>query len=96
MTYVLVAHWRARDGEADKIAELLPELVQACKREPGVITFIAHRSRTDPDEFLLYEQYRDEAAYLEHQTTAHFKTLVLERAVPLLAQRQRLPFNIVA
>jgi len=96
MTYVIAAHWRARDGEAETIAELLPELVQACKAEPGVIEFIAHRSPSDPNDFFLYEQYRDEAAFIEHQKTAHFKALVLERAVPRLAERERLPFSILA
>lgn len=96
MTYVIAALWRARDGEADRIAALLPELVAACRNEPGVIEFIAHRSRDDANAFLLYEQYRDEAAYRAHQATGHFKRLVLEQAVPLLAERQRLPFAIIA
>ena len=95
MPYVIVALWRARDGEAEELAKLLPELVRACKSEPGVIEFIAHRSRNDPNEFLLYEQYRDEAAFKEHQQTAHFRTLVLDRAVPRLANRERLPFQII-
>ena len=95
MTYVIAAHWRARDGEAETIAALLPELVRACKTEPGVIEFIAHRSHDDPHKFFLYEQYRDEAAFAEHQRTEHFKALVLDRAIPLLVERQRLPFRIL-
>ena len=96
MTYVIAAHWRARDGEAETIATLLPELVHACKQEPGVIEFIAHRSHADPRDFFLYEQYRDEAAFAEHQKTPHFKSLVLEQAVPRLAGRERMPYHILA
>jgi quinol monooxygenase YgiN len=96
MTYVIAAQWRARDGEADKIARLLPELVRECKAEPGVIEFIAHRSPDDPNEFFLYEQYRDEAAFKTHQATPHFKRLVLEGAVPLLEKRIRMPLRILA
>jgi len=44
---------------------------------------------------VLYEQYRDEAAFLEHQQTEHFKRLVLERALPILAHRERVPFNVL-
>ena len=85
----------SRAGEADELARLLPELVRACRSEPGVIEVIAHRSRDDPNEFLLYERYRDEAAFKEHQQTAHFRTWVLDRAVPRLANRERLPFQII-
>ena len=95
MPYVIVARWRARDGEAEELAKLLPELVRTCKSESGVVEFIAHRSYDDPNEFLLYEQYRDEAAFKAHQQTAHFRTLVLDRAVPRLANRERLAFQII-
>ena len=44
---------------------------------------------------LLYEQYESEQAFRDHQQTPHFKRLVLERAVPLLARRERQAFTIV-
>jgi quinol monooxygenase YgiN len=56
---------------------------------------MAQRSNDDPDEFLLYEQYESEQAFRDHQQTAHFKSLVLERAVPLLAHRERQAFTIL-
>jgi quinol monooxygenase YgiN len=95
MTYVIVARWQARDGERDKIESILRELVQECRKEQGVRQFVAHRSFERPDEFLLYEQYESEQAFLDHQQTAHFKTLVLEQAAPRLAHRERLPFGIL-
>src|SRR5262249_31421142 len=55
----------------------------------------AQRSTDDPDEFLLYEQYESEQAFRDHQQTPHFKRLVLEQAVPLLARRERQAFTIV-
>ena len=48
---------------------------------------VAQRSNDDPYEFLLYEQYESEQAFRDHQQTPHFKRLVLERAVPMLARR---------
>jgi quinol monooxygenase YgiN len=95
MTYVIVARWQAREGEGEQIESILRDLVQESRREPGVKQFIAHRSHEKPNDFLLYEQYENEQAFLDHQQTAHFKTLVLERAVPLLAHRERLPFAIL-
>jgi quinol monooxygenase YgiN len=95
MTYVIVARWKAREGEGETIASILRDLVPECRREPGVRQFIAHRSHDNPNDFLIYEQYENEQAFIDHQQTVHFKTMVLERAVPLLAHRERLPFAIL-
>jgi quinol monooxygenase YgiN len=95
MSYVIIARWQVRDGERDKVESILSELVPESRREPGVIHFIAHRSHDNPNDFLLYEQYVNEQAFIDHQQTAHFKTLVLERALPLLAHRERLSFAVL-
>ena len=47
------------------------------------------RSHDDPHDLLLYEVYASEDAFAAHQRTEHCKTLVLERAVPLLEVRER-------
>lgn len=94
MTHVIVARWRPRKGEIGKIEGILRELARQIRQEPGNLLFIVNRSRDDPDEFLLYEQYVSEQAFLEHRQTPHFKTLVLERAVPLLERREIQSFSI--
>jgi len=90
----MVAYWRPRAGQAEKIEAILRELVTAVRREPGNIQFVVNRSHDDPNEFLLYEQYTSEQAFRDHQQTAHFKTLVLERAVPLLERRERHGYSV--
>jgi len=89
MTYVMVAYWRPRAGQSEEIEAILRELAAAVRQEPGNLQFVVNRSHDDPNEFLLYEQYASEQAFRDHQQTAHFKTLVLERAVPLLEWRER-------
>jgi quinol monooxygenase YgiN len=94
MTHVVVARWRPRDGQIDKIEAILRELAREIRREPGNLQFIVNRSRDDPNEFLLYEQYVSEQAFLDHRQTPHFKTLVLEQAVPLLERREIHTFSV--
>jgi hypothetical protein len=60
MPYVIVARWRPRDGERDRIEAILRELVSEVRKEPGNLAFVAQRSNDDPYEFLLYEQYERE------------------------------------
>jgi quinol monooxygenase YgiN len=93
MAYTIVAKWRALEGQLHNIEAILHELSRKVREEPGNLQFVVHRSCDDPSEFLLYEQYSSEDAFREHQRTAHFKTLVLERAVPLLARRERTAYS---
>ena len=95
MTYVIVARWRCRAGEAAKIDAILQELVPAIRAEPGNVSFTAHRSHEDPNEYLLYEQYKSEQAFLDHRQLPHFKQLVLEGVVPLLEKREITAFSIL-
>ncbi len=94
MTYVMVARWQPRKGESEAIESILRELAAAVRREPGNLQFSVHRSREDPNDFLLYEIYASEDAFRDHQRTEHFKRLVLERAVPLLKLRERRAYSV--
>ena len=49
----------------------------------------AARSIDDPDVFVLYEEYEDEAALLAHRETSHFKELIEGVVVPVLLSRER-------
>ncbi len=88
MPHVVVAYWRPRDGQTEKVEAILRELAKEIRREPGNLQFTVNRSRDNPNEFLLYEQYKSEQAFLDHRQTPHFKALVLEGAVPLLERRE--------
>jgi quinol monooxygenase YgiN len=95
MSYVMVARWRPHEGETKKIEAILRELAMAIRQEPGNVQFTVYRDRDDVNEFLLYEVYSSEEAFRQHQQTEHFKSLVLERAVPLLSVRERRAYSVV-
>jgi quinol monooxygenase YgiN len=89
MAYVLVARLTARDGEQDRAAELIGRLAEASSAEPGNVHYIPHRDPEDPRVFLMYEQYRDEAAFEEHGQTEHFQSIALGELFPLMEARER-------
>jgi quinol monooxygenase YgiN len=95
MSYVMIARWQPREGEAEKIEAILRELAAAIRQEPGNVQFTVHRGCEAADELLLYEVYTSEEAFRQHQLTEHFKRLVVERAVPLLSLRERRAYSIV-
>jgi quinol monooxygenase YgiN len=89
MAYVVVARMITRDGEQDRAAQIIEELVPASREEPGVIQYVAHRDPEDPRVFLMYEQYRDEAAFEEHGKTEHFTRLGPGALFGLMEDRRR-------
>jgi quinol monooxygenase YgiN len=89
MAYVVVATWRAREGEADAIAGILRRVVPIFRAEPACRQFVAHRSVDDPRTFFLYEQYDDEAGFDAHAASDTVRTHVVGDAVPRLEDRRR-------
>jgi quinol monooxygenase YgiN len=74
MAHVLtvVAKLRAASGKGDALAALLTEQAAVVRsEEPGCLVYRPHRSARDPDVFLFYEAYRDEAALDAHRRAPH-------------------------
>jgi len=90
MAYVVCAKWTAKDGEEDRLAEIIEEMTGPSREESGNLYYQAHRSPDNPRLFFLYEQYADEAGYEAHMASEHFTRLVKEEAIPnILEDRER-------
>jgi quinol monooxygenase YgiN len=89
MAFVLVARMTTREGEQDRAAELIDQLAAASRDEPGNLNYIPHRDPENPRVFMIYEQYRDKAAFEEHGQTDHFKSIGAGELFPLMEERQR-------
>lgn len=89
MVFVVVAKWRAKEGEADKVEEAIRKLAPLSRREPGNLLYQPHRDPEDPNLFFFYEQYAGEAGYKAHTESEHFQELGFGTAIPLLESRER-------
>ncbi|GAB6986532.1 putative quinol monooxygenase [Nocardioides pyridinolyticus] len=87
MGHVIVATWKAKPGERDKVIKLLNEVTPGNRNEPKMVHFQAQVSTTDPDTIVLYEHYTDPSGYEDHRATQAFQERVLGEAIPLLAER---------
>jgi len=68
----VVAKIRAAKGKGDALAALLAEQAAVVREaEPGCLVYRPHRSTRDPDLFVFYEQYRDQAAFDAHRKAPH-------------------------
>jgi len=68
----VVARIRAAKGKGDVLAALLKEQAAVVRKaEPGCLVYRPHRSTKDPDVFIFYEQYKDDAAFDAHRKASH-------------------------
>ena len=92
---LVVAQWEAKDGQADRVAEILSRFLPEAQSEPGAKLLLISRAKDHPAQFLFYELFRDEAAFKAHQDSAHFKTHIAGQALALLAKRERTHYALL-
>jgi quinol monooxygenase YgiN len=93
---VLVAKYTVKPGMGDQVAAALKEMAPLVKEgEPGCALYQANRAQDNPDFFLLYEHYVDEAALQAHRETPHFKRIIEGIVAPLLDKRERELYTLV-
>lgn len=72
MSFVRLVHVHVRPEHAAAFVEATGRNHAGSIREPGNVRFDVLRSVEDPDRFVLYEWYVDEAAAAAHKETAHY------------------------
>jgi quinol monooxygenase YgiN len=75
--------------DREDISEILRELTEASRQEPGCVSFIPHRVEGDPDTVVIYEQYKDTAAADAHRQSAHFKKYAVGGLYQKMLERSR-------
>lgn len=74
MHYVVVAEFRVKPGAEERFTEVLDQHARNSRTgEPGCLAFDVCQHPEDPAHFLLYEVYRDEAAYAAHRETESYR-----------------------
>ena len=67
----LIAEFTALPGQESAVAELLAGLAIKVRREEGNVVFDCHRLLENPAKFVVYEIYRDKAAFEAHISAAY-------------------------
>ncbi len=81
---VVVAGLKVKPGKEKELEDAMREMIAKVESEEGTLTYVFHRSQHNPGEFLMYEKYRDKAAFDHHISTPYFKEL-FGKIGPLLA-----------
>ena len=70
--FVVCVYVRVKSENRDSFIEATGENAGNTILEPGNLRFDVIQQADDPDRFVLYEVYRDEAASKAHKATAHY------------------------
>jgi quinol monooxygenase YgiN len=74
------------DGSGEAFDRLAAETTEAVKRsEPDTLIFVCHAVKSAPLQRIVYELYRDEVAYHEHQRQPHMERFASQRVAHVLA-----------
>jgi quinol monooxygenase YgiN len=85
----ITAKFRVLPEDADRWPEITAEFTRATRGEPGCLWFDWSRSVADPNEYVLIEAFRDDAAGAAHVQSEHFRNA--QRSLPPhLAQTPRI------
>jgi quinol monooxygenase YgiN len=74
----IVVKFKVKDEYADNFPELVREFTETTRKEPGNLWFDWSRSVDDPNEYVLVEAFRDDAAEA-HVNSDHFKKAMKEQ-----------------
>ena len=70
--HVVCVHVHVKPEHRDAFIAASLENARNTTREPGNLRFDVLQQADDPNRFVLYEVYRDEAAAKAHKDTAHY------------------------
>ena len=82
------AKWQVKADELYNALALLDQVAKKSREEEGNLFYTVNQSSTDPNTLILFEGYKNDKALEYHRSSEHFKSIVIEQIVPLLAQRE--------
>lgn len=92
---ILAVRVTIKAGHEEEVIGPFRKLQTETLREPGCISYVVQRSRENPRRFLIYEQYKDQAALDAHRASNHFKEYGTNGFYPLVEERQAELFDPV-
>ena len=69
---VVVARVAVKEGQEKAFTEIAAKLVEATRAEEGNLFYSLYQSTENPSIFIIYEEYKDDAAFDAHANSAHF------------------------
>jgi quinol monooxygenase YgiN len=92
---LFVAQWEANQGKADAVVAKLRRFLPQAQSEPIVKLFLIGQGNDNPAQLLFCELFESQDAFLAHQASEYFKSIVEGQALPLLSKRERRRYSLL-
>lgn len=79
---------RFQPGDREEIAEMLRNLTEGSRSEPGCVSYKAHFVDGEPATVVIYEQFSDQAALDFHRNAPHFHQYAIGGLYQKMLERQ--------
>ncbi|MGV0986281.1 MAG: putative quinol monooxygenase [Limnohabitans sp.] len=83
-----LAELRSHPGQSDPLREALVELETLTRTETGCLYFEFFQALTDPEAFVLLEEFENEAALEEHLSASYTQSFFAAQLVANVVVRQ--------
>lgn len=86
--FQVIAHYQVKAEEVETVAELLRQLADSSRQEPGNLAYEYFQDFSDPAHLVILERYISSDHFTEHRGSPHFRSLGMEQIVPRLESRR--------
>jgi quinol monooxygenase YgiN len=92
---VLIANYTTRPGTTEVMTDAFRRVAAAIRKtEPGCRAYRVSQAEDDPERWVLYEEYVDEAAFAAHRVTPHFKAIIEGEMAAWVLRRERRRYEL--
>ena len=84
----IFAKWQVKNGQLQKVLDLLPLLIEKSKNEEGNLFYKIYQDNSGPNTLMLSESYRDMASIESHKNSDHYQEIAVKQIIPLLENRE--------
>lgn len=77
-------------GDVEEVRSLLAEQARRSVEEPGCVRFEVYQSQSDPQQFLLVEQWQSQQDLDRHKLAKAFTELYIPKVIPLVTREPHL------
>ena len=83
----VIATYGAKEDKIKEVLDLLADMAQATRREPGNVSYEFYRGVQDPTQIVILESYHEAEDFDRHRQSPHFLELGAGKIIPRLISR---------
>ncbi|TAJ15098.1 antibiotic biosynthesis monooxygenase [Marinilabiliaceae bacterium JC017] len=80
MKKIVVAKFKVKETKADTFENLAQPLIEKSNMEEGCLEYQMYKNNSESDEYLFYEEYKNQEAIDYHKSSPYFESFVRDIA----------------